>query len=90
MMILNTSISIDYFTPYELTFPHSTASFIDWHKSVDLIGQKFSFGMRPLLKKSSYCGSIIKVSEPHARIYFRLTDHANPSAYILYLKYKIK
>jgi hypothetical protein len=86
-MIMYTSISIDGFTPRELPFPHSTASFIDWHKSVDLIGQKFSFGMRPRLKKSSYCGSIIRVSDPQARIYFRLTDHANPSAYILYLIY---
>ena len=34
MMILNTSISIDDFTPYELSFPHLTAPFIDWHKPV--------------------------------------------------------
>lgn len=44
------------------------------------MGQKFSLGMRPREKKSSYCGDIISAREPHDKIYFKLTDQAYPSA----------
>lgn len=62
------------------SFPQSTARFIDGHRSKGSICQKFCLGMRPRVKKSSYCGDMISATEPHESIYFKLTDHAYPSA----------
>lgn len=62
-------------------FPQSTAFFIDGHRFRGSTGQEFCLGIRPRVKKSSYWeGDIISVTEPHERIYFKLTDHAYPSA----------